>query len=49
MKLSNDKMGDEMPFITGGGLPDRYNFAQLHFHWGQDSLKGSEHYIDNHQ
>lgn len=31
--------------ITGGGLTDRYNFVQLHFHWSK-TLFGSEHTID---
>lgn len=39
---------DELPFISGGGLSDRYIFEQLHFHWGQGS-RGSEHRIDNEQ
>jgi carbonic anhydrase len=41
-------MGAELPFITGGGLKDRYNFVQLHFHWGR-SFSGSEHRIDGEQ
>jgi len=34
------------PTVTGGGLPGKYQFAQLHFHWGSDDSKGSEHTID---
>jgi hypothetical protein len=41
-------MGAELPFITGGGLTDRYNFVQLHFHWGR-SFSSSEHRIDGEQ
>lgn len=36
---------DELPYITGGGLEDHFNFAQLHFHWGGDAGRGSEHLI----
>ncbi|XP_033126916.1 putative carbonic anhydrase 5, partial [Anneissia japonica] len=32
--------------ISGGGLTDAYNAAQLHFHWGSVSSQGSEHTID---
>ncbi|KAK4026008.1 hypothetical protein OUZ56_015037 [Daphnia magna] len=38
---------ESVPYITGGGLPDRYNFFQFHFHWGSDSSQGSEHRIDS--
>merc|ERR1740123_2292906 len=33
------------PYIMGGRLPagDRFDFVQLHWHWGSDSSKGSEH------
>jgi hypothetical protein len=41
-------MGAELPLITGGGLTDRYNFVQLHFHWGR-SFSSSEHRIDGEQ
>ncbi|EFX88180.1 alpha-carbonic anhydrase [Daphnia pulex] len=37
----------KIPFIRGGGLPDEFNFAQLHFHWGGDSGRGSEHLIQS--
>ena len=37
---------DPMPVVFGGGLDGHYIFAQLHFHWGSDSSKGSEHLID---
>jgi carbonic anhydrase len=46
---SGGKTAEELPFITGGGLTDRFNFFQLHFHWGKDTLRGSEHYINNRQ
>ncbi|KFM74434.1 Carbonic anhydrase 9, partial [Stegodyphus mimosarum] len=33
-------------YFTKGGFDDKYMFLQLHFHWGSDSKKGSEHTID---
>lgn len=33
--------------VSGGGLPAKYVFAQLHFHWGSVDGQGSEHKIDN--
>ena len=36
-----------LPFIAAGGLTDRYNFVQLHFHWGGAMHRGSEHLIAN--
>lgn len=41
----NTSASDELPNITGGGLEDQFNFAQLHFHWGGDVGRGSEHVI----
>ncbi|XP_046839824.1 carbonic anhydrase 2-like [Xenia sp. Carnegie-2017] len=35
-----------VPFISGGGLPGTYQLAQFHFHWGNDSTKGSEHTVN---
>lgn len=32
--------------VTGGELPGTYKLAQLHFHWGSDDTKGSEHKVD---
>ncbi|XP_063395879.1 carbonic anhydrase 2-like [Mytilus trossulus] len=29
--------------VSGGGLSGTFKTAQLHFHWGSDSNKGSEH------
>ena len=29
--------------ISGGGLNGTYQFAQLHFHWGDSKDQGSEH------
>ena len=33
-------------YITGGGLDDVMKAAQLHFHWGVASVRGSEHYVN---
>ncbi|KAG8191249.1 hypothetical protein JTE90_003262 [Oedothorax gibbosus] len=37
---------DEARLIDEGGMDDTYQFIQLHFHWGADSKRGSEHLID---
>lgn len=39
------------PTISGGRLPsgDTFQFLSLHWHWGSDSSKGSEHTIDGKQ
>ncbi|EFX77528.1 LOW QUALITY PROTEIN: alpha-carbonic anhydrase [Daphnia pulex] len=48
VELKIEEQGEELPFITGGGLGDRYNFVQLHFRWGE-SVRGSEHIINGKQ
>ncbi|KAK6617684.1 hypothetical protein RUM44_005272 [Polyplax serrata] len=35
----------ERPYLTGGPLLGKYVFSQIHFHWGQDDCKGSEHLV----
>jgi len=36
--------------MSGGPLgSDTYSLKQSHFHWGGDSSKGSEHYLNGHQ
>lgn len=37
---------DERPTINGGPLKGNYEFAQLHFHWGENDSIGSEDFID---
>jgi carbonic anhydrase len=32
--------------ITGGPVPDEYQFLQFHMHWGSNDLEGAEHVID---
>jgi len=45
-KLSTEPEKPEYtPIMSGGGLPSSYKFAQIHFHWGADDTKGSEHLI----
>jgi len=35
----------ETPILSGGGLSHNYKFAQIHFHWGAEDGKGSEHLV----
>ena len=46
LKLQSNSADDTMPYVIDGGLEDRFNFYQLHFHWGGDISRGSEHRID---
>ncbi|KAI9563221.1 alpha-carbonic anhydrase [Daphnia sinensis] len=43
--LAANTPADRIPYITGGGLNDKYQFHSFHLHWGSDSSKGSEHLI----
>ncbi|XP_046631691.1 carbonic anhydrase 2-like [Daphnia pulicaria] len=36
-----------MPFVRDGGLTNQFIFAQLHFHWGAEGDRGSEHTVNN--
>ncbi|CAG0914707.1 unnamed protein product [Notodromas monacha] len=36
----------KMPTLEGGGLKGEYSLVQVHWHWGSDSSRGSEHIID---
>eukprot|EP00092_Neocalanus_flemingeri_P025663 GFUD01027824.1.p1 GENE.GFUD01027824.1~~GFUD01027824.1.p1 ORF type:complete len:324 (+),score=97.37 GFUD01027824.1:91-1062(+) len=48
-KLSTKPTKPEVtPLMSGGGLAHSYKFAQVHFHWGADDKKGSEHLIGGH-
>lgn len=31
---------------SGGGLDGTYDFVQLHFHWGANDTRGSEHTVE---
>ncbi|XP_076295810.1 carbonic anhydrase 1 [Lasioglossum baleicum] len=33
-------------YISGGPLLDNYLLSQIHFHWGENAMNGSEHRID---
>jgi hypothetical protein len=38
------------PQLAGGGLvAGKYDFRQLHFHWGANDTRGSEHAIEGRQ
>ncbi|KAK2588627.1 hypothetical protein KPH14_006395 [Odynerus spinipes] len=36
----------ERPYLTGGPLSGDYVFSQMHFHWGETEMRGSEHRVD---
>lgn len=38
---------DQKPQISGGPLVGKYEFVQLHFHWGSNDREGSENKINN--
>jgi carbonic anhydrase len=33
--------------MSGYGFDRPYIFAQIHFHWGEDNLSGSEHTLND--
>jgi len=37
---------DKVPTMKGGGLPGKYKFSQVHFHWGSKEEQGSEHQVN---
>jgi len=46
-KLSTEPIESMLtPMMSGGGLKHQYKFSQVHFHWGADKGKGSEHQVD---
>jgi len=36
-----------MPYIFGGPLKGKYEMVGLHFHWGKQNNRGSEHIINS--
>ena len=40
------KPGSIAGTLSGGPLIDTYEIFQLHFHWGKDDTRGSEHTLD---
>jgi len=46
LKLSPGDMGGKIPSVSGGGLKNKYIFAQSHLHWGNTSVSGSEHTVN---
>ena len=34
------------PYLCKGPLEGNYVFAQVHFHWGENEMRGSEHFVD---
>ena len=40
--------GDRIPATVKGGplLNDEYEFLDVHFHWGEENCRGSEHTIN---
>ena len=39
-------LAGDVGVLTGGPLTEAYQILQLHFHWGSDDTKGSEHTLD---
>lgn len=47
LQLPNVEDEENLPYIADGGLPNVYYFSQLHFHWGSDTQRGSEHQLSS--
>ncbi len=47
IQLHANGQNDALPSISNGDLNGTYIFDQLHFHWGHDDNRGSEHIIKN--
>ena len=51
-KLQNNGHSVQASFLTGksnmsgGGLSSRFRAAQMHFHWGSENSRGSEHQVN---
>jgi len=48
LSLPDKHPDNQVPSVSQGGLTDKYNFVQLHFHWSSDPKNGgSEHLINS--
>lgn len=45
-QLDVNMPGSGVGILSGGPLSESYQILQLHFHWGKDNTKGSEHTYD---
>jgi len=45
-QLDVNMPGAGVGILSGGPLSEAYQILQLHFHWGKDNTKGSEHTYD---
>jgi len=41
-----DDLPPSVGILSGGHLPGKYRILQLHFHWGADDTRGSEHTLN---
>lgn len=48
-RLSKEEQenGDHLPYIFGGKLSNEYEIEGLHFHWGDQNNRGSEHVLND--
>ncbi|XP_013144971.1 PREDICTED: carbonic anhydrase 3-like [Papilio polytes] len=44
--LLGAKWRTERPYLEGGPLYEKHVLSQIHFHWGPNFMKGSEHSVD---
>ncbi|XP_076629943.1 carbonic anhydrase 1 [Colletes latitarsis] len=44
--ILSTKWQQKRPYLCGGPFAENYIFSQIHFHWGENEMNGSEHYID---
>ncbi|XP_068631418.1 carbonic anhydrase 2-like [Battus philenor] len=44
--LLGSKWKTERPYLEGGPFYEKHVLSQIHFHWGPDMMKGSEHSVD---
>jgi len=47
LSLPKDYPENRVPYIKDGGLSSTFLLAQIHFHWGSDNSKGSEHTLQS--